>query len=551
MTVECRVCLSTVPMTRFCCECGARLPVKSDSPTPPPSLAFPLPLVGRDDDLAWLGDRRREAEVGVVGARIVGDHGVGKSRMLREFLEMVAHKGDHVVLTGPDQYWAEVAYHALRRTITGLTRMDAGAIQRKSWEGASAAARRGLEEIYAGIAARNDPRTPPERRRDLAEALRWAMQRAAPLAAPQRVILAVDDLQRVDGSSRMAFADVLGEPPPNVNMLIIGAHTPGFEAGWGAKQAARVVSGLPPPIVTRLLRTTSPSDRMMALSENGIRGILPLYVEQLLRFTLEGGSDPPPRLADLISHRMATLEPRARRVLQAVGVLGDVVEPSGIAEVLGRPDGVEETLEALVRAGMVERGSGTYSLSHPLIRELVLGAIPAEVRRELHGRALRVYEKREAPIEARALHAFDAQATLEALLLLEQVAERALSRDDVAAGVDALRRALELSRADVYRGELDDPLKAVAIFARKLGDALIRGGAYSDAEGVLREALHVAGPTGAERAHLLASLARVARGRERSDEAVVFIDEAIEVARRSGSHELLTSLTSQRRAWVS
>ncbi|HEX3594871.1 MAG TPA: protein kinase [Polyangiaceae bacterium] len=551
MTVECRVCLSVVPLTRFCCECGARLPVKSDSPTPPPSLTFPLPFVGRDDDLAWLGDRRREAELGAIGARLVGDHGVGKTRLLDEFLHMVARKGDHVVLTGPDPYWAEVAYHALRRAISGLARMESGANQRKAWEGAPAPARRGLEEIYGGIPSRSDPRTPHERRQDLAEALRWAMYKAAPMAAPNRVVLAIDDLQRVDGSSRSAFADVIGEPPQNLNILVIGAHTPGFEAGWGAKHAARVVSGLPPPIVTRLLRTTSPSDRMTALAENGIRGMLPLYVEQLLRFTLEGGSDPPPRLADLISHRMATLEPRARRVLQALGVLGDSVEPEGIAEVLGRPDGIEETLGELVRAGMVEQPNRLCSLTHPLIRELVLGAIPAEVRRDLHGRALRVYEKREAPIEARALHAFDAQATLEALLLLEQVAERALSRDDVAAGVDALRRALELSRADVYRGELDDPLKAVAIFARKLGDALIRGGSYSDAEGVLREALHVAGPTGAERAHLLASLARVARGRERADEAVGFIDEAIEVARRSGSHELLTSLTSTRRAWVS
>jgi serine/threonine-protein kinase len=191
------------------------------------------------------------------------------------------------------------------------------------------------------------------------------------------------------------------------------------------------------------------------------------------------------------------------------------------------------------------------SLSHPLIREIVLGAIPAEVRRELHERAARVYEKREAPIEARALHAYYAQDTLEALMLLEQVAERALARDDVGAGVEALRHALDLARQDVYRGELDDPLKAVAIFARKLGDALIRGGAWSDAEGVLREALHVAGPTGAERAHLLASLARVARGRERADEAFGYIDEAIDVARKSGSHDLLTSLTNTRRAWVS
>jgi serine/threonine-protein kinase len=549
--VECRVCTSTVPMSRFCGECGARLPVKSQSPTPPPSISFPLPLVGRDDDLEWLGDRRREAEQGVVGARIVGDHGVGKTRLLREFLDIVGRKGDQVVQTGPDPYWAEVAYHALRRAITGLARMESAAAARRNWDGATASARRGLDEIYSGLPSRTDTRLPLERRRDLADALRWAMQRAAPLATPHRFVLAIDDLQRIDGSSRCAFADVLGEPPPGVNILIIGAHTPGFDAGWGANHAARVVSGLPPPVVTRLLKGTNPDDRMMALAENGLRGIVPLYVEQLLRFTLEGGSDPPPRLADLISYRMATLEPRARRVLQALGVLGDTVDPDGIAEVLGRPDGVESTLGDLVAAGMVEKDGRSYSLSHPLIRELVLGAIPAEVRRDLHGRAVRVYEKREAPIEARALHAYYAQATLEALLLLEQVAERALARDDVNAGVDALRRALDLARADVHRGELDDPLKAVAIFARKLGDALIRGGAFSDAEGVLREALHVAGPTGAERAHLLASLARVARGRERREEAFDYIDQAIEVARKSGAHELLTSLTSTRRAWAS
>ena len=426
----------------------------------------------------------------------VGDHGVGKTRLLREFLDIVALKGDHIIRTGPDPYWAEVAYYALRKAISGLSRMGSRRRDvRRSWDGAIDSRReRGLDEVYGGIPSRTDLRSPIERRRDLAEALRWSMQRAATLATPNRVVLAIDDLQRIDGSSRCAFADVLGEPPQGISVLILGAHTPGFDAGWGADHAARVVSGLPPPIVTRLLKTSRPSDRMVALAENGLRGIHPLYVEQLLRFTLEGGSDPPPRLADLISHRMATLEPRARRVMQALGVLGDSIEAEGIGEVLGRPDGVAETLGELVLAGMVEVTGRSHSLSHPLVRELVLGAIPAEVRRELHGRAARVYEKREAPIEARALHAYYAQATLEALLLLEQVAERALARDDVAAGVDALRRALELARADVYRGELDDPLRAVSIFARKLGDALIRGGSFSDAEGVLREALHVAGP---------------------------------------------------------
>jgi serine/threonine-protein kinase len=218
---------------------------------------------------------------------------------------------------------------------------------------------------------------------------------------------------------------------------------------------------------------------------------------------------------------------------------------------LGKDEGVDTSLAELTHAGMVEIDKTIVSLSHPLIREIVLGAIPAEVRRDLHGRAVRVYERREAPLEARALHAYYAQDSLEALLLLEQVADRALGRDDTAAAVDALRRALEVARADVYRGELDDPLRAVVIFGRKLGDALTRTGDFSDAEGVLREALDMAGPAGAERAHILAALARVAHGRERSVEAFGYIDEAIEVARRSGAHDLLDSLTHTRRAWVS
>lgn len=548
--VECRVCANSVPMARFCCECGARLPVKSESPDRP-QTELPLPLVGRDEDIAWLEDRRKEAEGAIVGARLVGDHGMGKTRLLSEFLELARSRGDRVVTTGPDPYWAEVAYFALRQAIAGLLQLPGGNGAPHEWPGASPRAKKALNEIFAGRPESKDDRSPADRRFDLAEALRWALSRAASMAGSSRIVLSIDDLHRVDGSSRCAIADALGEPPRGCSVLVIGVHIPGFDAGWSAQHAARVVSGLSPPAVTRLLRTSRPSERMMALNEGGMRGIPPLYVEQVLRFSMEGGSDPPPRLADLISHRIATLDPTGRRVLQGLGVLGDSIEKGAIEELLNKDGGIESTLADLHDRGMVDAIDDRYSLSHPLIREIVLGVTPAEVRREMHARAVRVYEKREAPIETRALHAYYAQDSFEALLLLEQVAERALARDDVHAAVDSLRRALELARADVYRGELDDPLRAVVIFGRKLGDALTRAGHYSDAEGVLREALDMAGPAGPDRAYLLASLARVAHGRDRSDEAFGYIDEAIEVARRSGAHDLLNSLTSTRRAWAS
>ena len=169
---------------------------------------------------------------------------------------------------------------------------------------------------------------------------------------------------------------------------------------------------------------------------------------------------------------------------------------------------------------------------------------------ELHRRTIRWFDKQAAPIEARALHAYHSQESFEALLLLEQIAERALQRGDEPAAINALRRGLELSRRELYRGELDDPMRAMAIFGRKLGDALSQSGNYADAEGVLREALDNTGPAGTDRAQILASLARVARGRHRKEDAVVFLDEAIQTAKRAAAHGLVRDLTDTRRSWL-
>jgi hypothetical protein len=550
--VDCPHCQNHVPAARFCCECAGALPTLSAAePLEAVTPTLPLPLFGRDEDLTWLEGCRAEAANRLHGARLVGEHGSGKTRLIEEFAARAQDQGDTVVLTGPDPYGAEVAYHALRRAIAGLAQLDASSTAVHRWTGANASARCGLEEIFRGRPDANDARSPVEHRYDLAEALRWALQRAVEMSPNQRVLLSIDDLHRIDGSSRFAVTDVLQDPPADVGALILASHPPGFDAGWGPEAPARVVPGLPPPAVSRALATFVPAGRIALPPDAGVRGLAPLYVEHAIRYAEEGGTDPPSRLADLIIQRVATLKTRDRRVLQALGVLGDRVEPSAIAELLGDDEPFDETFDALADAGMVKRTDGTVSVSHPLVREVVLGAIPAEVRRDLHARAARLYEEREAPLEARAIHAYYAQDVLEALLLLEQVADRALARDDVRAAVEALRRGLELARADVSRGELDDPLRAVAIFGRKLGDALTRAGSFSDAEGVLREALDLTSVSGSDRAHVLASLARVAHGRSRPDEAFDYLDAAIEMAQKSGSQDLLNSLRHTRRAWAS
>src|SRR5688572_33458626 len=144
-------------------------------------------------------------------------------------------------------------------------------ISELAFEDASPDAEAGLAELFDTTPKRHDIRSPQERRLALAEGLRWALQRAAKRSKSGRIVLAIDDLQRIDGPSRNAFADVLAEPP-RLSALFLGTHTPGFTAGWGAEAATRILPGLPPPAVSRLLR----SSRSGARPDDTGRGVLPM-----------------------------------------------------------------------------------------------------------------------------------------------------------------------------------------------------------------------------------------------------------------------------------
>jgi serine/threonine-protein kinase len=126
-----------------------------------------------------------------------------------------------------------------------------------------------------------------------------------------------------------------------------------------------------------------------------------------------------------------------------------------------------------------------------------------------------------------------------------------LRRGDRSTEILALRRGLEIGRHEISRGDLDDPLRAVLIFGKKLVGALIRGGDFADADGILRESLDVAGPRGADRAHVLGMLASVSQHRKRPAEAHAFIDQAIAVARQAGEDDLAATLFQNRRGWLS
>jgi serine/threonine-protein kinase len=510
---------------------------------------FPLPLIARESDLAWLEERRANAKSTLHGARIIGEAGIGKTRLLREFLQVSSAVGDVVVQTGPDPAWAEVGYWALRRAITALATLPRGGGTPREWVGAGAEARGGLEEIFGreGTGAR-ERLSAEERRFAAAEALRWALVRASEAAKGHRVVLAVDDLHCVDGASRNAFADALGEPPL-VPALLVATYAPGFDPGWSSSvAAARMVSGLPMTEVAKMFAGGASSSSPQLKGDGHIS---PLHLEQILRFMREQGGGAPTRLADIISLRVERLPADARRVLQAIAVWGDDATDQELLKLLPDDTDIIEALGVLRRAGMIEMFDGGFRTGHPLLREVALATIPAAVRKELHAAAAAWCEETNAPLEVSAMHEYHASNAFQALIMLEQVSGAATGRGDLAGSVMALRRALDLARRELFRGELDDPMHAVLIFSRKLGEALTRLGSLTDAEGVLREALDMAGPSGRDRASVLGALANVAHGRDRPQEAERYLREALDLANRSGSHDLVSSLETLRRSIAS
>jgi len=238
-------------------------------------------------------------------------------------------------------------------------------------------------------------------------------------------------------------------------------------------------------------------------------------------------------------------------VLQAASVWGDDADDAALTRMIGDNVDLVEALGMLRRAGMIALSEEGIRTSHPLVREVVLAMIPAAVRRELHAAAAVLCDDRDLPIEVRAMHETWGGTAFQALLLLERVSTMAGARGDYQGAVTAVRRGLELARRELFRGELDDPMRAVLIFSRKLGEALMRSGQLNDAEGVLREALDIAEPTGVDRAALLGALAHVAHDRDHRQEARDYLREAIEVASRTGAHELITSLETLKRAIAS
>jgi DNA-binding SARP family transcriptional activator len=504
-----------------------------------PAARYDAPMVGRERELRRLHDAFAQA----VGDRscqlftILGAPGVGKSRLVHEFVSSVS--ADAVVARGRCLPYGEgISYWPVREAVRDLVELDDTAPPSENLarlvaalDGASDEER--LAARLLEVVGLTDRASSADEIADAVLAFAEALSRRRPL------VLVFDDIHWGEVTF-LELVDHVVDTLSDVPVLVVCIARPELldvRPAWaGGKLNATTVllEPLSDDESDALLEILAASDDLDVQSRERIveaAGGNPLFVEEMLALLREGEASLdalviPPTIQALLATRLERLPDDERRAIEAAAVEGKLFHQASVAQLTSsRADAVHAALLGLVRRGLVRMeapvfsGERAFRFRHLLIRDAAYESIPKEVRATLHSLHAKWLE---AEVEERTLEldeivgyhyeqAFmyraalgpidDATRTLgrRAAEHLGEAGRRALLRSDVTAGASLISRAVGLLTPD-------DPLRVELVPNLRVAQALDD---LAWADRVLTEAVEAAATSGDRR---LAAHALVQRG---------------------------------------
>jgi serine/threonine protein kinase len=450
-----------------------RTPTEAVGPalSPAPS-ARDAPFVGRDDHLAVLHDAFAASREGrTMTVYVHGPSGMGKTTLVRQFLEDLQQRKQAVVLAGRCFERESVPYKALDGIVDSLTRYLLSLPRAK----ADALMPRDvliLSRLFPVMLRVESVVDAPHRDReiaDLPEVRRRAFAALAELLARVAdrlpLVLYIDDLQWSDADSLAFLEDLLRLADPAPLLLIASFRSEEVESkpflksllarAGGERRRALEVGSLTPQaardLTISLLKPETPASHHFVETVVREAAGSPFLVEQLTRYALasEGAATTGVTLAEMLEARMRVLPPGARALLETLAVAARPMDARLVHHAAGQ-DADERPLLAAVRAAqLVRTASGPQiELYHDRIRETLTSMLePAAVRR-IHQRLAETFEAKglDDP-EALFEHYFgagDRGRAARYAALAARKASAALAFDRAAL---LYRRALELSPA--------------------------------------------------------------------------------------------------------
>ncbi len=453
-------------------------------------------FVGRNDDLALLSNWQRQVETGQGRAvAIVGEPGIGKSRLLAEFRRRLA--GDRVT-------WVEGRCQSYSTAIPywlalDLLRSNCGIVETDSADAIAGKVRSGLGEVgidpgedspillhllgvkdVGGAPMLSSPESVKAKTFDILSRLSIEGSRRRPL------VFVLEDLHWVDKISEEFFS-CLAENIGEARILLLAAHRPEYRPPWADKPYARQIA-LRPLSRSDSLHVVRSAHRGERLADRVAGEILakgdgnPFFLEQLALHAGEAGDLRPDLLVpgtihDVVMARIDRLPEESKELLQTAAVIGREFPLRLLRAVSRDPGSVAARLNELKRWEFVDErleADGTaYVFRHWLTQEAAYGSLLERHRRGYHaeiGRALEaLYEGRADEVaELLALH-FGRSGAAEkavdyAILAAEKAQRRWANNDALSYFNDALRRLDPLPDTEPNRlRRIDAVLKQVEV----------------------------------------------------------------------------------------
>lgn len=378
------------------------------------------PFIGRDAESAAL---KAALECALTGdgraVAIVGDPGVGKSRLVHEFVAACCARGLPVISTrgiAHGRFIPLLPMLALYRDFFGIAEGDAPALARARIESTMLA----LDPSFApdlpvlleflGVADAERPLAPldPSARRD--QLLAVMRRTVTARSRHEPTVLVVEDLHWIDATSA-AFLEQLVEAVAGTRALLVATCRPEYEAAWASK-SPHVQLSLGPldgDATEDLLTGLLGSDRSL----NGLAGLIearaggnPFFIEEIVQALVENGHLTgargayslaaelerlvlPPTVQASLAARIDRLPAREKSLVQTMSVIGNEIPRPLLAEVADlAASELAEAVDVLARAQWViphgPSGSREYVFKHPLTQEVAYGSQLSERRARAH-----------------------------------------------------------------------------------------------------------------------------------------------------------------------
>src|SRR6266850_103982 len=454
-------------------------------------------FVGRQDEIDLF--RGLTVEAGSGKGRIlalVGEAGMGKSRLVREFLQIHLPSDWKVMQAFSVSYGKATPFFPVIELLRSYFAIVAGE------DGQSARPKilqrllaldpklsavappilalldalpqlPGHLERYAGVAeaiATFNAAEPREKRARTFDALNQLLLRESEV---QPLLVLFEDLHWID-SETQSFLDLLAERLPSARMLLLVNYRPGYTHTWARHDYyTRIrLDPLPPSGADALLSSLLGEDpRLASLRELLIKrtGGNPFFIEEIVRALAETGAligsrgaytlgtpidaiRVPSTVRTVLAERVDRLPAAEKQLLQTAAVIGVVVLVRLLRAVTGLPDDeLRRYLFNLQAAEFIFESNLfpelEYTFKHALVDEVVYGALLHDRRITLHGSIVRALEKIAGDhpadhIEALAYHAAQAELWEEAVRYSRQAGAKAMSRSAFLEAVANYRKAL-------------------------------------------------------------------------------------------------------------